>query len=618
MANFLPPLEDNPAPLPYVCNSSSAVRLMNFFKSTLSGVLGTLIGGGIIVFLLFLIISNLLTPKPDELVLEEPTLLKMDLKGTILEKADQAPFRMQGLDLPDLGSSQGLYEIRKGLEAAAEDDQIAGLYLNLRGIDGGWATVTSLREALLDFKAAGKSIYAWSDRYDERSLYLASVADHLYLHPVGDLEVNGFAATPYYLRNMLDKFGLEVRTFRVGTYKAGVEPYRETEMSPASREQLSELLFDLWYDFRDSLAASRSISPEQVDAIAASFPTAAGPTPGQQAGLVDELWSEVEVRDWIKDQMAVPEEDRVPMVTFKKYQSVNVQSTPLEVDKDKIAVIFMEGEIVGGEGGSGQIGGDQFVREIRKARLDSTVKAVVLRINSPGGSSLASDLMAEEIKATREVKPVIASMGDVAASGGYYIAAPCNRIFARSQTITGSIGVYSLSFRTQQLLEEQIGVNYDRVTTHPMADMNSPYRPMTEDESVLMQASVENTYHRFIDLVKEGRGYESFAAVDSIAQGRVWSGKRAKDLGLVDELGGLDQAIEFAIEESGSESPQLWLLPDSDSPWQQLAEGLSVLKIEPYLLGPELQTELTRLEEARKNHWKPGIYMRMDMDLDIR
>lgn len=590
---------------------------MNFFKSTLSGILSTLIGGGIIVFLIFLIVSNLLSPKTPELVLEEPTFLKMELKGTILEKENGSPVRMQGLDLPDFGSSLGLYEIREGLKAAAKDDGVAGLYLRFRGIDGGWATVSALREALLDFKKSGKPIHAWSDRYDERSLYLASVADRLFFHPVGDLEVNGFAATPYYLRDMLDKLGLQVRTFKVGTYKSGVEPYQQTEMSPASREQLSVLLFDLWNDFRDSLARSRNISSQAIDDFAYSFRSAAGPEPGEKAKLVDALISEPEVIWDLNSKLGIPENQPTRMVTFGKYQ--NAMTKPeSDPDAEKIAVIFMEGSIVGGEGGSGQIGGDQYVKLIRKARFDSTVKAIVLRINSPGGSSLASDLIAEEIIAANFDKPVVASMGDVAASGGYYIAAPCKRIFARPQTITGSIGVYALSFRTQGLLEDKIGVNYDRVATHPMADMNSPNRPMTDEETALMQKAVENTYQRFIEIVQNGRGYPDFEAVDSIAQGRVWSGKRALDLGLVDELGGLQAAIDFASQEAGLEDPALWLLPKSDSPLQQLAEGLSVLKIEVPLLGPELQTELDRLEEARKNDWKPGIYMRMDMDLDIR
>lgn len=590
---------------------------MNFFKSTLSGILSTLIGGGIIVFLIFLIVSNLLSPKTPELVLEEPTFLKMELKGTILEKKNGSPLRMQGLDLPDLGSSLGLYEIREGLKAAAEDEGVAGLYLRFRGIEGGWATVSAIREAMLDFKKSGKPIYAWSDRYDERSLYLASVADHLYFHPVGDLEVNGFAATPYYLRNMLDKFGLQVRTFKVGTYKSGVEPYQQTEMSPASREQLSVLLFDLWNDFRDSLAHSRNISSQEIDDFAHLFRSASGPAPGQKANLLDALKPEPEILGELNQKLGIDGNQATRMVTFGKYQ--NSKASPgIDPDAEKIAVIFLEGSIVGGEGGSGQIGGDHFVRLIRKARLDSTVKAIVLRINSPGGSSLASDLIAEEIMATTSEKPVIASMGDVAASGGYYIAAPCNRIFARSQTITGSIGVYALSFRTQELFEEKIGVNYDRVATHPMADMNSPNRPMTDDETALMQESVEHTYQRFVEIVQDGRGFPDFAAVDSIAQGRVWSGKRALELGLVDELGGLQSAIDYASQEAGLDDPALWLLPKSDSPLQQLAEGLSVLKIEAPLLGPALQTELDRLEEARKSNWKPGIYMRMDMDLDIR
>ena len=592
---------------------------MKFFKSTLASILGSLIGGGILLFLLFLILSNLFTPSSPELELTEPVYLKMELKGPILEKADATPVRMQGFDLPELGGASGLYEITQGIKAASEDDMVAGIYLRIRNVDAGWAKMTTLREALLDFKAADKKIVAWSDSYDERSMYLASVADEIYLHPVGELELNGFAATPYYLANMFEKFDLEVNAFRVGNYKSGIETYTETEMSPANREQLTLLLQDLWGEFQDSLAASRGISANQIDQWAGdifSIPDAAA---AQNKKLITASMAEHKVLDVIKDHLDEDDKDYPTMTTFRKYVNAKVQAAPIDSESDKIAVIFMEGTIVGGGGGSGQIGGDKFVKEIRRARLDSTVKAIVLRINSPGGSSLASDLMAEEIKAAREVKPVIASMSDVAASGGYYIAAPCDYIFARPQTITGSIGVYALTYGTHGFLEDQVGINYDRVATHPTADIMSPNRPMTDDEKAVVQNGVERTYATFLDIVQEGRKFPGgVAEADSLAQGRVWSGVQAKQNGLIDAYGGLDEAIAYAEEKAGLSDPQLWLLPAPDNTFQQLASALSVLKIDASLLGPELKQALEQLEEARNNHWKPGIYTRMDMDLDIR
>ena len=593
---------------------------MNFFKTTLSSILGSIIGGGIIVLILILFISGLFSPKDPEIVIEEPVFLKMELKAPILEKSDGTPYRMQGLSLPEFGSGLGLYEITKALEAASEDEKIAGIYLRIRNVNGGWEKITTLRESLLAFKSSGKKIIAWSDGYDERSLYLASAADEIYLHPQGDFELNGFAATPYYIRGMLDKFNLEVNTFRVGTHKSGTEMYTETEMSPANREQLGFLLGDLWGSFQDSISASRNLTKGQIEAFATDPSLTTFPIDAARRKLITEVKTEPQILDMIREELEAEQNEPTPLLSFRKYMNARVRPEPLENDEDKIAVIFLEGDIVMGDGGSGQIGGDRFVREIRKAHEDSTVKAIVLRINSPGGSSLASDLMAEEIYTAVAKKPVIASMGDVAASGGYYIAAPCNAIFARPQTITGSIGVYALTFQTHGLLENEVGITYDRVTTHPMADMNSPDRPMTEAEKALMQKSVENTYDRFLDLVKSREAFAGTprAEVDSLAQGKVWSGKRAKELRLVDHLGGLEDAIAYAKQEANLDDAQLWILPAPDNTFQQLASALSVLKVDAALLGPELQTELARLQEARDNHWKPGIYMRMDMDLDIR
>lgn len=589
---------------------------MNFFKTTLASFLGSILGGGLLLFLIFMIIGSLFSPKDSKLDLEEKTYLYMDLSGEIKERADDNPFRSAGLNLPEFGGASGLYEIRKGLEEAAKDEDIAGIYLRLRGVNSGWATMSSLRDALIQFKESGKPIYAWSDGYSEKNLYLAGVADHLYMHPQGRVELNGFASTPWFLRKMFEKVGIEARVFKVGTFKSAVEPFKEYGMSDANRQQISVLLGDFWNEFASGLDDSRSKATRPgIEAMATSSITLADPVAAVSGGLIDGLSYEYEVHNEMKSSLDKKESDKMEMVSMDKYIEAMYKEEELKKSSDKIAVIFMEGEIVDGNGANGEIGGDKFVSQLRKARLDSTVKAVVLRVNSPGGSALASDLMWAEIEAVKVKKPVICSMGDVAASGGYYIAAPANKIFARPNTITGSIGVFSLMFNTQELMEEKIGVNFDRVVTHPMADIDNPNRALTPEEEAVWQAGVNSIYSRFVEVVRSGRGYPDSIAVDSIAQGRVWSGTRALQLGLVDELGDLDDAIAYAKEAASLGEYQLMLLPKAVDPWEQIAQSFGKMGIDPALLGPELREKVALYQKASR--WKNGTYMLMPFELDI-
>lgn len=590
---------------------------MNFFKTTLASFLGALFGGGILLLLLVIIISALVTPKESELELKEKTFLYMDLSDEIKERADANPFRRAGFGVPEFGDTDGLYEYRKALELAAEDEQIAGIYLRLRGVQAGWATSSSLREALLGFKESGKPIYAWSDGYDENNLHLAAVADHVHMHPEGRVALNGFAATPYFLADMFEKIGIKARVFKVGTFKSAVEPFKDNHMSDANREQITVLLTDFWDEFANQLAEVREKTDRAtIEQLATSSITMVDQGAAVSSGLIDGLTYEHDLHAEMKAAIGKKENEKMELVSLSKYASANVKEEALMNSKDKIAVIFMEGSIVDGRGSNGEIGGDRFVSQIRKARLDSTVKAVVLRVNSGGGSALASDLMWAEIEAVKKEKPVICSMGDLAASGGYYIAAPADRIFAQPTTITGSIGVFSLLFDTQELMEEKMGINYDRVATHPMADIGNPNRPVTEAEAELWQSGVNSIYSRFIEVVRTGRGFPDSIAVDSIAQGRVWSGVKAKELGLVDELGGLDDAIAFAKKSAELEDYQLMMLPEPTDPWEKIAQTLGQMGIDASILGPELQEKVALYQQATS--WKSGTYMIMPMDLDIR
>lgn len=592
---------------------------MKFFKSLLASILGSIIAGVILVLIVMAIFGSLLTPKQPTLDVKDKAFLSMTFGNPITERSDENPFRSSGLSLPEFGSTDGLYEIREALRKAADDSRIAGIYLRIRGVEAGWATVASIRDGLEEFKASGKPIYAWSDQWSEKPLHLAGVADEIYLHPVGAVGLNGFASTPMFYKGMFDKVGIEPKVFKVGTFKSAVEPYKDYQMSEPNREQISTLLFDLWNEFRDSLALARTdLSPNQIDSLTSQGLILTRPELAVQSGVIDGLAYENDVHELLKEELELESGGELEMVSLSKYISARVRSKNLKKSSPKVAVLFMEGTIVDGKGNNGEIGGDAFVKELRKVRDDSTVKAVVLRINSPGGSALASDLMWAEIESVKKKKPVIASMGDVAASGGYYISAPCDYIFARPSTITGSIGVFSLMFNTEALYEEQLGISFDRVATHPLADLGNTNREMTSQEEAVMQEGVNRIYSRFIDIVRTGRGFKDSVEVDKIAQGRVWSGQRALELGLVDELGGLDAAVAFAKEKAGlsdNEETQLMLLPEAVDPFERIAQSLGQAQFDLDAFGPELKKRIEEVRQAAQ--LRPGNYMLMPVQLDI-
>lgn len=593
---------------------------MNFLKSTLASFLGALFAGLLLLFLLIFIVGGLLAPQKPGLGIQDQAFLQLDLSKSIREKADPSPFRSAGmLSFPELGSVNGLYEIRQALREAAEDERIAGLYLRTNQTQSSWATLSALRDELVQFKSSGKPIYAWSDGHTEGSYYLASTAEHLYLHPVGSLELNGFAANPYYLRGLFDKIGIEPKIYRVGTYKSFIEPYKDYAMSDASREQTSALLGDLWGEFTKGVSSNRtSLSESKLNSLAASANSLVSPQFSLANNLFDGLKYEHEVRKEMSEAIDLDSESDLELVSLDKYLEATAPQPASNSSEKQLAVVFMEGDIVDGKGERGEIGGDKYSALLRKLRYDDEVKAVVLRINSPGGSALASDLIWAEIEALKKDKPVIASMGDVAASGGYYIAAPCNRIFARTNTITGSIGVFSMAFSTEKLMEEKLGVSFDRVVTHPLADMGDPNHPSSEAEDAIWQTGVENTYGRFIDLVRQGRSFPDSNSVDSIAQGRVWSGVRALDLGLIDEIGGLEDAIAYAANEADLVDYQRSLFPKATGGLGEWLEALGPMQTKSALLPPEAITELKRLRSQRENHWKPGVYTLMPIAFDIR
>lgn len=592
---------------------------MNFIKTLLASLLGSFISGFLLIFVFFMMLGSLFKGGGNKEFRAKPnSVLSIDLSGEIKEKGSGFD-----LDLPEgspfnIPPAIGLWEIREALEKAKEDENIIGVMLSPGSMETGWATLNSIREALLDFKASGKFIYAHADMYNEATYYLASTADKVFLTPQGGIEFNGFASTPMFYKGLLDKLEIEPRIFKVGTFKSAVEPYILDKMSDANRLQVQTYLNDLWSVFAENVATSRNTTVEKLNQLADTYATSNDPAVAVSAGLVDQLAYKDEVLALLMEKTGTKTSDEINVVKLNKYSKFPVKQQKKDKKQNKIGVVIAQGQIVDGKGSEDQIGGATLSAQIRKLREDSTVKAVVLRVNSPGGSALASDIIWREVVLTKKVKPVIVSMGDLAASGGYYISAAADRIFAQPNTITGSIGVFGMMFGAQDLMKDKVGITFDRVTTHNMADMGNLMRDMTEEEAGRIQKSVEKVYGTFVNIVKEGRNFPDSVAVDSIAQGRVWSGVKGKEIGLVDEIGDLNAAIKYAAEKAQlGDDYSLKVLPEKKDPFEEFLTSLAESKISIEALAPEFREQFQQIRSASEVLNKNGVYALMPYTIKI-
>jgi protease-4 len=532
----------------------------------------------------------------------------------------------------DLGEFTGgkvetlqLRSLTRALRYAAHDRRIKGLLLlgNLSpgGYGSGYAALREVRAAIGDFRAAGKPVVAYIDYAANRDIYLASAASEIVLDPYGMIIMPGLASQPIFFAGAFEKYGIGVQVTRVGKYKSFVEPYTRTSMSPENREQVQKLLDDVWASMTSDIGRSRGISAgaiqELVDSEGIIKPTAA-----LKARLIDRVAYRDEIVERLKKETGVtsPTESfrQVPLALYAK-----VAHPPLPSGRGQVAVVYAEGDIVDGEGESGEVGGARFARAVRELREDSAVKAIVLRVNSPGGSATAAETIQRELRLARSAKPVVVSMGSYAASGGYWISAYGDRIFAEPTTITGSIGVFGLQFDLQKLASDH-GVTFDSVKTGKFADALTIARPKTEEELAVFQRMVDWIYSQFIAKVAEGRKLKP-SFVEEIAQGRVWSGTEAKKLGLVDELGGLHEAVAYAANRAGlGTNFRIVEYPRSKNLSEALAEMLGRLEPASLRIGStgivgqvaeRLGTVLSRLKAYNDPR---GIYARMPLDLDIR
>ncbi len=531
--------------------------MRDFFKYTFASILGTIVGLGVLGVLslggLLIVIGTIATSSKDAgPTVENNSMLVFDLSMNITDSqptSTTAEALSRTLSEDSEPSTMTLRQVVETIDAAREDDRILGIYLHSTSFGGnnGFATLREVREALERFQDSGKTIIAYDQDWSEGEYYLASVSNEILLNPLGMVEMNGLSSETTFLTGGLQKYGIGVQVTRVGKYKSAVEPFVLNQSSPESRQQTEKLLSDIWSDFLATVDRREKITVQQVQQVVNTRGMLMA-TEAQQQGFVDRLAYFDEVVAQLKELTGKKEDDRTfEQISLPRYATVSEeQKEKKERSAPEIAIVYADGEIVSGEGGSTQVGGDRLAKELRDLRRNEDVKAVVLRVNSPGGSATASEVIQREVQLIAESKPIVVSMGNVAASGGYWISSYGSKIFAQPNTVTGSIGVFGMLLNVQGLGNQQ-GITWDVVKTGPYADIDTITRPKTAQEMAIIQQMVDRIYARFLNLIVESRNLPA-QKVSEIAQGRVWSGQEAQKLGLVDEIGGLNDAILAAAE----------------------------------------------------------------------
>ncbi|MEA5428329.1 signal peptide peptidase SppA [Arcicella lustrica] len=522
--------------------------MLQFLKYVLATIVG-LIVFSIVSFILVIGIAAAVGASQEDITLKDNSVLKLDLNHAIEENVsdEENPFKDLGGPFMDNNESIGMVQIREALKRAAADSHIKGIYLQAHYPQAGYAQLEEIRNALLAFKKSGKFIYSYGESFTEKGYYVSSVSDKIYLNPAGGMDFNGISAEVSFYKGALDKLDIKPVVFRVGEYKSAVEPYLRENMSDANKAQYSSLLNSINDHIFGQIAASRDITVAELKKVADEL-IAYKPKGALAAKLVTDVGYYDEFEADFKKKLKKESEDKIDFVSLAKFLKAE-SAIPFNDTQNKIAVVVGEGAIIGSKADKGNIGSDDWVAELRKARDDKKVKAIVLRIDSPGGSSLASDVMWREVELARKVKPVIASMADYAASGGYYMAMAADTIVAEPTTITGSIGIFAQFFNFENFLKNKLGITNDRVNTNAHSDFPTVTREMTDFEKDWFQRSVDAGYETFTSKAAKGRKM-SIEKLKSLAGGHVWSGIEAKSNGLVDVLGGLEDAIKIAAKKA--------------------------------------------------------------------
>ena len=546
--------------------------MRQFFKFTFASMLGFLLAGFLFMFITIgIIVSVVSAGKKETVFVPEKTILVLTLDQPISDRSSDNPFAHINFSRPDVSTQLGLNDIIGSLKKAKSDSKVKGIYLELSDVPSGQATIEEIRNALIDFKKSGKFIVSYAEVFTQKSYYLASVSDKIYMNPAGDMEFKGMVAQVMFFKGLLDKIDVEAQVIRHGKFKSAIEPFTLDKMSEPNKVQTLTFISGIWNHLLDGISVSRKISVDDLNAIASEYKIQS-PQDAVNLKMVDKLLYKDEVLDELKIRVDAKKIKDLKFMKIGKYAKAP-QADKKSAD-DKIAVIYASGNIISGEGDEESIGSERISKAIRKARLDENVKAIVLRVNSPGGSALASDVIWREMLLAKKAKPVVVSMGNVAASGGYYIACAADKIFAYPNSITGSIGVFGIIPNMKEMFNKNLGITFDEVKTNPYADYIPFTRPMSDAEKKIITHDIENIYSTFTKHVSEGRKM-TVAQIDSIGQGRVWSGVDAKRIGLVDEFGGLTDAINEAAKLAKLKDFSTMELPEQKDTFEQLMETFS-------------------------------------------
>jgi protease-4 len=591
--------------------------MKDFFKFMFASMLGYLLMAIIFMFIAMMVVFSIASMGAKETVtVPNSAVLHIQLDRPIMDRGSKSP-DFSGLPNFTMEIAPGLDDILKCLKKAKEDDRIKGIYLDLSNLQGGFATVEEIRNGLIDFKESGKFILSYSEIYTQGSYYLATAGDKIYMHPKGIMLFKGLYAEMMFFKGTLDKLDVEAQLIRPSNnrYKSAMEPFIQDKMSDANREQTSAFIQSMWDHVIAKISESRGIPASELNRIATELEATKEGDAAVENKLLDGLFYKDEFLAEMRKQLGLDEDKKIPSIKLTRYMEALPVSKEHLLAKNKIAVVYALGSIGMGEGDDYTIGADRISKALRDARLDTNIRAIVLRVNSPGGDALASDIILRELMMAKLKKPVIASYGDVAASGGYWISCMADKIVAHENTITGSIGVFGFIPNMEGLLNDKLGITFDQVETNENAEFMAINRPMTEKEKEVLQYNVDEIYATFLAYVAEGRNIP-ITRVDSIAQGRVWSGSDAKEIGLVDEFGGLDVAIKMAADMAGIEDYKLVSLPRQTEFFQQIIDELTG-KEPDARIRKELGEAYQYYRILKEISQLKGVQARMPYDLQV-
>ena len=588
-------------------------QFLKFVLATMTGLFLT--------FLLFFLIGGAIisSATTEEGIAVQPnSILKAKFNNTLPEQSQPTP--IEGFNPKSFvpKKQMGLNDVLENIRIAKEDDNIKGMYLELSGTPNGLATTSEIREAIEDFKESGKFVVSYGETMTQKAYYLASIADEVYLNPMGLISLKGYHTELMFLKNMLDKWDIQPEIFYAGKFKSATEPLRRTDISKPNREQIESFLQAFQADYLQKVSSARDMSPEKLEQIMNEL-LVRNAEDAKEQGIADEIYYEDQVFDEIKNKLGLDEDEKINFVDLSDYTNANNRPKKKKLVKEKIAVVYAQGAIVSGEGNSDQIGSEKYAEIIRKIRQNEDVKAIVLRINSGGGSALASEIIWRELEMAKEQgMAVVASMGDVAASGGYYIPVAADTIVAHENTITGSIGVFGVLMNASGFFNNTMGFTFDQVKTTQFSDFPiSPFlnRPLNEGEEQVFEQGINEIYDNFKLRVAQGRNTDT-ATVETYAQGRVWTGKQALDLGLVDKLGSFQDAIDIAANMVGLENYRIAEYPRQKDPFQALFEDFMQARAQASI-KEELGPFYRYYQELKEFQHMEAVQMRIPFDVTV-